>query len=254
MRSLISCVTQPGHNPEYFSWWPPSHTNIHWHTHLHPSLTRTQRNLKPVVPYCLLITLNTTVPTNLEFNTQSTNSSGWTTTQNIWPWLYGRFVFWNHQQKNSAPTHCPLPTAQLPTPPTSLLYLSCPKQVSTTQKSSLDTAWQRERFQSASFLCKGYIFVSISCLNDWYWFQDMTSFGSLFCFRFILQVGYGGRSSDHPLGMAGCICSAGQPPESPSLTMKGWGSRLNRAPDPAQGNAVQITAVLGRHYWLYFQG
>lgn len=51
------------------------------------------------------------------------------------------------------------PPAQLPTPPTSLLHLSCPKQVSTTEKSSLDTAWQREIFQSASSLCKGYIFV-----------------------------------------------------------------------------------------------
>lgn len=83
----------------------------------------------------------------------------------------------------------------------------------------------------------------------------MISFGSLFCFRFILQVGYGGRSLHHPLGMAGCICSACQPPtDFPTLMMMGCGYRFNRAPEPAQTNAVQITVVLGRSYWLYFQG
>lgn len=83
----------------------------------------------------------------------------------------------------------------------------------------------------------------------------MIFFRSLFCFRFILQVGYGGRSLDHPLEMSGYICPACQPSaDCPPPTMKGCGYRFNRPKEPAQRNAVQIIVVLGRHHWLYFQG
>jgi len=81
-------------------------------------------------------------------------------TQNICLWLNRCFVSWKYQQKAISPTSLPIAYQPRPlTSPTFLLHLSCPMQVSTAQKSSLDTAWQTERFQSASSLWKGYLFV-----------------------------------------------------------------------------------------------
>lgn len=112
MKSFLSCVTQPGHHPEYFSWWPPPHTDIHCHTHLHPSLPQPQRKLKPVVPYCLLIRIrhNSTPQFRVQY-------PGY---QLLWVARLLRtsahdcmdvFRMWKHQQKNSAPTHCQLPNS-----------------------------------------------------------------------------------------------------------------------------------------------